>query len=178
MYQIISIGLKVLAAVGVGAAVYLGIDKLAKTNNNPNPTGNENPNSNLNPTPENQNSNNIQQTGNGGVEMRTEDKIINGLKTAQDICGRAFSLCQNLAIAADNIIKIFGGRSYGGNYSGYSGGYYNNCCPNNGYHDKYGDPPGFRRISPYILEFVGDDNNGNYGGYNNYYNNPNPHRGY
>lgn len=169
MHQIISIGLKVLAAVGVGAAVYFGIDKVAKTSSKPEQPNNpgckcgENCNCNCN------NQSRPQNNINGPIEMRTEDKIVHGLKTAQDVCSRAFSLCQNVTIAVENILKIFGKGN--NNYSGsnYYGGGYNCDCPNNGYHDKYGDPPGFRRISPYILEFVGNGNNGNYnGGYNNY----------
>ena len=117
MNQLVSIGIKVLAAVGVGAAVYFGLDKVAKPkkqepsqprNNNNCGCNNENCNcSQVNNNP-NLNCSN-QQPNEGQVEMRTEDKIVHGLKTAQEVCGRAFSLCQNLAVAAENIIKIFGG---------------------------------------------------------------------
>lgn len=183
MNQLVSIGIKVLAAVGVGAAVYFGLDKVAKPkkqepsqprNNN---CGCNNENCNCSQVNNNPNSNySNQQPNEGQAEMRTEDKIVHGLKTAQEVCGRAFSLCQNLAVAAENIIKIFGGGNNYNNNNYYSGGYNYNSCqgPNNGYHDKYGDPPGFRRISPYILEFVGDGRNNNGGNYcdcNGNYNN-------
>ena len=114
MNQLISIGIKVLAAVGVGAAVYFGLDKVAKPkkqepsqprNNN---CGCNNENCNCSQVNNNPNSNySNQQSNEGQAEMRTEDKIVHGLKTAQEVCGRAFSLCQNLAVAAENIIKIF-----------------------------------------------------------------------
>jgi hypothetical protein len=80
-----------------------------------------------------------------------------------------------LAIAAENIIKIFGKGGNNNVNCGYYSGNYNNC-PNNGYQDKYGDPPGFRRISPYILEYVGKGDN-YCGGYNNNFYNQQPNNG-
>lgn len=154
MNQFFSIGLKVLTAAGVGIAVYLGIDKVVKNNSQPGtcdrkpqqPTrDHNNPNSNSN----------IQEVENTNhdVQPSSAEKVVSGLKVAQDVFSRAFSLCQNVSMAVENIVRIFGNSS-SGNYGGYD--YYNNNDPYyNRYQDKYKDPPGYRRLSPFIIEYVG-----------------------
>ena len=178
MNSILSIGLKLVAAIGVGVGVYFCADKIMSARSTKSSEGN----SNTPPPPPYEDSNNNSCGGDcnnyshpvESMEMskavNSGEKVVSGLKTAQDICGRAFSLCQNLAMAAENIVRVFKPGGYSMGYvnqpqQGY-GGY--NQCPNNGYQDKYKDPPGFRRISPYILEWVGVDNSNNQQMNNNY----------
>ena len=156
MNQFCAIGLKVLAAAGVGVAVYFGIDKAMGNKKQNQPVQNQE-------SPDNvmQQDNSInfpEQTNKNQGELSSGEKVVSGLKVAQDVFGRAFSLCQNLAMAAENVVRIFGKNDYN-NQQGY--GYYNDPYQN-GYQDKYKDPPGYRRISPFILEYVGGPVNDRY----------------
>lgn len=184
MNSIISIGLKVIAALGVGAAVYFGLNKMGEKPKSQPSNRNNNPNSSCgcNSNPHQNNCNNGMSNngypGNGNY-MEAEkpetkgEQVVAGLRQAQDICGKAFSLVQNLSIAAENIVGIFGNgnpnarnnnnNNYGwNNGNGWNNNGYNNRDPyNNGYQDKYKDPPGFRRVSPFILEWVGVGNENN-----------------
>lgn len=149
MNQFCAIGLKVLAAAGIGVAVYFGIDK-AVSGTKKEEHGSE---SQPTATPQPGNSN-LPEQCNQSNEMSSGEKVVSGLKVAQDVFGRAFSLCQNLAMAAENIVRIFGKTNNQPEYgyrSNYSDPY------SNGYQDKYKDPPGYRRLSPFILEYVGDN---------------------
>lgn len=172
MNQFFAIGLKVLAAAGVGIAVYFGIDKAVSGNKNNTGPRVSNPTSSPMPNSENDYQN---QVDNNTVtnQPSSGEKVVSGLRVAQDVLGRAFSLCQNLTMAADNIVRIFGGngQNYGHNQSDY-GGYYNDPY-RNGYQDKYKDPPGYRRLSPFILEYVGGPVDSR-----NYYNNYSTNGGY
>lgn len=173
MNNFCSIGLKILAAAGIGVAVYFGLDKIGNAKNN-----NQKPNQpNPQPQPQRNNYEEINNTQVCCVEevkpVTKVEKVVDGLKTAQDICGRGFSLCQNLVMMIDNVSKIFGRNNYdqgyyqGNGFGGAGVGYgYNNQAPGNGYQDKYKDPPGFRRISPFILEFVGKPGEYNTPNYN------------
>ena len=176
MNEFCSIGLKILAAAGIGVAVYFGLDKIC--NNKPKQVRPSNPNPNPQPQPQQVDYNNNTQVC-CVEEVRPSnkvEKVVDGLKTAQDICSRGFSLCQNLVMVIDNISKIFGRNNYGsgGNCQGnnFSGGGYYNQTYGNGYQDKYKDPPGFRRISPFILEFVAKPGEYSTDNYNNYQQNP------
>lgn len=180
MTSFISIALKLFAAVGVGAAVYFGIKRVedrtiesiqnSQSGNPPSPDPNNgsccnssdpsiDPNQNMGPmnTPP-------------AAPVKSDavvngERIVNTLRVTQTACGKIFTLCQNLAIAIENVLRIFTDYNpqqvipqpqLGGNPPQYQGGYYS-PYPNNGYQDKYKDPPGFRRISPYIIEWVGDN---------------------
>lgn len=158
MNQFFAVGLKVLAAVGVGTAVYFGIDKAvnsrkntnSQTNNGSNQGQPQNPVVNNNPQ-----ANAVVVSPESSTEPSSGEKIVNGLRVAQDVFGRAFSLCQNVAMAVENISRIFGNNPNQPNNNYGGSGYYSNDPYNNGYHDKYKDPPGYRRVSPFILEYVG-----------------------
>lgn len=183
MNSIISIGLKVIAALGVGAAVYFGLDKMGEKpksqpsnrNNNPNSSCGCNSNHHQNNCNNGMPNNGYPGNGNYMEVEKPETKgeqVVAGLRQAQDICGKAFSLVQNLSIAAENIVGIFGNgnpnarnnnnNNYGwNNGNGWNNNGYNRDPYNNGYQDKYKDPPGFRRVSPFILEWVGVGNENN-----------------
>lgn len=158
-----SVGLKIVAALGIGAAVYLGLGSLKdKKQESPKPqqpqSGDSNSNSNTQQQPPQQRSIEITKPETKG------EKVVEGLKTAQEVCGRAFTLCQNLVLVAENLRSVFspqGQYQYdnqprGVGQGGYDYGYRDPY--NNGYQDKYKDPPGFRRVSPFILEWVGVSN--------------------
>lgn len=164
-----SIGLKVLAAVGVGAAVFFGLDKVISGKKSSQPKEEE-PRVKQS---EQSNQQNFQQdswdSGNNNdnnhqprsIEVAKPtnkvEKVVDGLRTAQDICGRAFSLCQSLVMVVDNVSNIFNKNSNincGNGPGGWNnpGGRFNQQGQSsNGYQDKYKDPPGFTRISPFIL---------------------------
>lgn len=174
MNQFFAIGLKVLAAAGVGVAVYFGIDKAVSGNKNRSNAGpgvNNNPTNSPMPSNEGDYQSQVGDSNTVASQPSSGEKVVSGLRVAQDVLGRAFSLCQNLTMAADNIVRIFGGndQNYGQNYGQNRpeyGGYYNDPY-RNGYQDKYKDPPGYRRLSPFILEYVGGPvDSRNY--YNNY----------
>ena len=149
MNQFCAIGLKLLAAAGVGVAVYFGIDKaVSRCNKN----GQQEPKEGEGNVPGPQHGNCPVNQPDVIGHPNSGEKIVSGLKVAQDVFGRAFSLCQNLAMAADNIVRIFGNNNQG-SYS-YSQPVYNDPYYN-GYQDKYKDPPGYRRLSPFIIEYVG-----------------------
>lgn len=152
-----SVGLKIVAALGIGAAVYLGLDSLKdKKQEAPKPQQ---------PEPDDSSSNTQQQPPQQRsieiIKPETRgDKVVGGLKTAQEVCGRAFTLCQNLVLVAENLRSVFSPQGQYQNQPGSvgQGGYGYRDPYNNGYQDKYKDPPGFRRISPFILEWVGVSN--------------------
>lgn len=154
MNQFFAVGLKLLAAAGVGVAVYLGIDKAVSSCEKKQNSQRRDMNNNNSESPEQCSNCSTSQVGVSTERQQPSsgEKLVSGLRVAQDVFGRAFSLCQNLAMAADNIVKIFGNN----HQDGYNqpGGYGYNNSYQNGYQDKYKDPPGYRRLSPFILEYV------------------------
>ena len=153
MNEIFKIGLKIAAALLAGGAVYIGLDKISSKTKEQQPA-NE-------PQPDNNTSCNNSNSGQCCCEnkpqqreMNAGEKAVDCLKKTQDTCSKALGIIQNLTVAVDSIVRIFnGGGSTVPNYN--YGGYYNN----GGYNDT---PPGFRRISPCILEYVGPSRNNNY----------------
>ena len=152
MNEIFKIGLKIAAALLAGGAVYVGLDKISSKTKEQQPVNESQPD---NTSCSNSNSgqccceNKPQQR-----EMNAGEKAVDCLKKTQDTCSKALGIIQNLTVAVDSIVRIFnGGGSTVPNYN--YGGYYNN---GGGYNDT---PPGFRRISPCILEYVGPSRNNN-----------------
>ena len=165
MNEVFKLGLKIVAAVVAGGATFIGLSKVFGNNSeqreiNQTPVNNE---SNCNNdvgscsccSSSGQLSENSQQ--NQQPQQKTSgEKVVDCLRKTQDTCSRALNVIQSITTAVDCIVRAFGTKQsvQQNNNGGYGYGYYNN-----GYQDKYKDPPGFRRISPYILEYVGENNN-------------------
>lgn len=148
-------GLKVLAAVLAGAAVFVGIDKAThrgksieknKTGNVEQSKifGNDNPMTHQPPTEVCGNGNG----NNGNIERSKSEKFLDGLKGATGTCSKLLAFVQSLTSVAENFSRIFrdGGEYYNYNYGGYGYGY-------------YGYPPPYQmggqtwqRINPLIVE--------------------------
>ena len=143
MNEFCKLGLKIAAAIIAGGVVFIGLDKATSKKSSEQQPPADNEDSHL----DGNNDcccNNLQNNQSSQNNMNTGEKVVNCLKKTQETCNRAMSVIQNITIAADSIVRIFKGSgsptpSY--NY----GNYYNNDTP-----------PGFRRISPCILEYVGD----------------------
>lgn len=153
MNEIFKIGLKIAAALLAGGAVYIGLDKISSKTKEQQPVNESQPDNNTSCNNSNSGQccceNKPQQR-----EMNAGEKAVDCLKKTQDTCSKALGIIQNLTVAVDSIVRIFnGGGSTVPNYN--YGGYYNN---GSGYNDT---PPGFRRISPCILEYVGPSRNNN-----------------
>lgn len=163
MNEIFKVGLKIAAALLAGGIVYVGLDKATSKSNEHQPTNEpQTDNTSCNSNSSQCCDENIPQQR----KMNTGEKAVECLKKTQDTCSKALGVIQNLIVAVDSIVRIFnGGGSTIPNYN--YGGYYNNM---GGYNDT---PPGFRRISPCILEYVGPSRNNN-----NYNNNSNSVWGY
>lgn len=119
------IGIKVVAVVAAGAAVWLGLSKGGST-------------------PKKIDSNNgvSNENASGCLVEKTEptqgQQVVNGLKKFQDTAGKIFSVAQSLAVVGENLYRIFNG--------GYTNQYYSQ--PGNfGCHQG-----GFTRVTANIIE--------------------------
>ncbi len=155
MNEFFSIGLKVVAAVVAGGAVFVGLGKVFgdnKTSNQRTDAQGSNVSDCDDETSECQVSENSQSMTttdqNQSNEKSSGEKVVECLRKTQETCSRALNIIQSVTAAVDCIVRAFGKPG--------------TVLPNNGYGheylDKYKDPPGFRRISPYILEYVGNSN--------------------
>ena len=161
MNEIFKLGLKIVAAVVAGGATFVGLSKVFSDSNTKQEKSNQT--SVDNSSHEDCCTNNY--CCSGGVienpqtqpsQKTSGEKVVDCLRKTQDTCSRALNVIQSLTTAVDCIVKAFGTKPMPQINRGYGYDY------NNGYQDKYKDPPGFRRISPYILEYVGDNNNSSY----------------
>ena len=157
MNNFFKIGLQVLAAVAAGGAVFMGLSKAFKEDecgqrNQANPG---NPADQQNNYQEPQQC--IEQSNVNKPQPSTGETVVDCLRKTQDTCSKAMTILQNLTIAADSIVRVFsGGPSILPQQCGYGYGY--------GNYQQEPTPPGFRRISPHILEYIGDSPQNNYYG--------------
>lgn len=158
MNEIFKLGLKIVAAVVAGGATFVGLSKVFSDSNTKQEESNQT--SVDNSSHEDCCTNNCCCSGGITENPQTQpsqktsgEKVVDCLRKTQDTCSRALNVIQSLTTAVDCIVKAFGTKPMPQNNRGYGYDY------NYGYQDKYKDPPGFRRISPYILEYVGENNN-------------------
>lgn len=152
--EICQAGLKILAGIAAGVAVFIGISKIMKK------TGNE----------ENVNQETEEKIDEGTGEIHGElrrtpgkgEQFANGVRKVQDVCGKVFTIVQTLSLVADSISRVFGSsgvtQSYGSDPHLY-GNYY-------GQPIDMGNGRIWNRVSPCIVE--AGPSYGYYGGNNGY----------
>lgn len=146
--KILISGIKVVASIVAGAAVFLGISKLVE---NTKTTKVKNGSEEVNPL----------------EETNTEDekikKVVTGFRSAQDVFGKVFILFQSLTTLIENISRVFGNES-----SAFQPSFNQGYNPGWAYNQQIVvDPDGkhwTRRVSPFVTE-VGTCNPQGY--YNN-----------
>lgn len=124
--KLFEVGLKVVVAVGAGLAVFMGVNSATKKreivveDNNPSLDGSVN-------------------------NKNTEGTIVEGLRAAQNTCGKLFSLAQGLVAVAESVSAFTGNNNGNYSYPSYSG---------YGYYQQPVCGTGWRRINPFIIESV------------------------
>ncbi len=132
----LEIGLKVVIALGAGLAIFKGIEGATKYNN-----------AQVNQQDPNDFSDPGQQANNKSAESNTGSVVISGLQAAQNTCGKLYALTQGLVTVAQSISAFSGNNNNNYSYPSYGGGY-------SGYYPPQQCGPGWRRVSPFILEQV------------------------
>lgn len=156
---ILKVGLRVCVAAIAGLAVFIGIDKVNKNNNEktekpeggPKKTGMENLSSN---------------------EPVPEESVVQKMRNIQGTLGKLFACVQALTLVVESFRKILSGT---GENNG--GGYYNTqpyYLGSNPFYSNYGYYPQqtytsedgviFNRISPFITEVICNNSNRGYRG--------------
>lgn len=166
--EICYLGIKIIAAGVTAAAMFFGVSKLTKTNENQNCNSKTIENNNCNTTNNNQ----------PVIPPPEDNTVLSGLRKTQDICSKSFAVIQSLTTVVESLNRIFSGDGYNGSIN-----YFNNqpLCNNyyqpnpwgNGYNGypqvvQVDNNTVWTRLSPYIVA-AGPNPNGN--GYNNYYKN-------
>ena len=135
--KVLEIGLKVVVALGAGLAVFKGIESATRYNNQDAQVNQQNPNDFSGQGVANDKS----------AEPSTGSVVISGLQAAQNTCGKLFNIAQGLVTVAQSI-SAFGGNNGCSTYSYPAYGGYSN------YYPPQQCSPGWRRVSPFILEQV------------------------